>query len=99
MTGKAPFFPGLAATLVVVDPAPPAGHGDPALESAGAWLMKGAPWSLVRDGVADEAPCAATRSARPTWSKACAWNRSTRVADVRLATLEAGGKISVVPNP
>jgi uncharacterized membrane protein YcaP (DUF421 family) len=55
MTGKAPFFGGLAATLVVVC-CIACWPWRPCDWSPLARLMKGAPVVLVRDGVADEAP-------------------------------------------
>jgi uncharacterized membrane protein YcaP (DUF421 family) len=96
MTGKAPFFPGLAATLVVVML-----HRLLAMAtirwSPLAWLMKGSPIVLVRDGVADERAMSRHAISRADLVEGLRMEQVARVEEVRLATLEAGGKISVVP--
>jgi uncharacterized membrane protein YcaP (DUF421 family) len=96
MTGKAPFFPGLAATLVVVGL-----HRLMAVAtlrwSPLARLMKGSPIILVRDGVADPAAMRRHAISRADLVEGLRMEQVDRVEDVRLATLEAGGKISVVP--
>ncbi|HWU14311.1 MAG TPA: YetF domain-containing protein [Caulobacter sp.] len=96
MTGKAPFFPGLAATLVVVVLhrllAMATLHWTPLSR-----LMKGAPVTLVRDGVADEAALRRHAIARADLAEGLRMEQVDRIETVKLATLEAGGKISVVP--
>ena len=96
MTGKAPFFGGLAATLVVVVLhrllAMATLHWNPL-----AGLMKGAPVVLVRDGVADQAAMRRHAIGQADLIEGLRMEQVERVEDVRLATLEAGGKISVVP--
>jgi hypothetical protein len=89
-------LPGLAATLVVVML-----HRLLAMAtmrwSPLAWLMKGSPVVLVRDGVADEAAMSRHAISRADLVEGLRMEQVERVEDVRLATLEAGGKISVVP--
>jgi uncharacterized membrane protein YcaP (DUF421 family) len=96
MTGKAPFFPGLTATLVVV-----VLHRLLAMAtlrwSPLARLMKGAPVTLVRDGVADEAAMRRHAIGRADLAEGLRMEQIDGIEAVRLATLEAGGKISVVP--
>jgi uncharacterized membrane protein YcaP (DUF421 family) len=96
MTGKAPFFGGLAATLVVVILhrllAMATLHWSPL-----ARLLKGAPVVLVRDGVADHDAMRRHAIGQADLSEGLRMEQAERVEDVRLATLEAGGKISVVP--
>jgi uncharacterized membrane protein YcaP (DUF421 family) len=96
MTGKAPFFPGLAATLVVV-----VLHRMLAMATLH-WsllsrLMKGAPVVLVRDGVANQVAMRRHAIGEADLLEGLRMEQFDRIADVRLATLEAGGKISVVP--
>jgi uncharacterized membrane protein YcaP (DUF421 family) len=96
MTGKAPFFPGLAATLVVV-----VLHRLLAVATLYwgplAWLMKSEPVVLVRDGVADQAAMRRHAIGQTDLLEGLRMEQVERVEDVRLAMLEAGGKISVVP--
>jgi uncharacterized membrane protein YcaP (DUF421 family) len=96
MTGKAPFFPGLAATLVVVVlhrlAAMATLHWSPLSR-----LMKGAPVILVRDGVANQAAMRRHAIGEADLLEGLRIEQLDRIEDVRLATLEAGGKISVVP--
>jgi uncharacterized membrane protein YcaP (DUF421 family) len=96
MTGKAPFFPGLAATLVIV-----VLHRLLAMAtlrwSLLAWLMKGAPVVLVRDGVADQVTMRRHAIGQADLAEGLRMEQVDHVEDVSLATLEAGGKISVVP--
>lgn len=96
MTGKAPFFGGLAATLVVV-----VLHRLLAMAtlrwSALAKLLKGGPVVLVRDGVVDGAAMRRHQIGPADLAEGLRMEQAARVEDVALATLEAGGKISVVP--
>jgi len=96
MTGKAPFFPGLAATLVVVIL-----HRLLAMATL-RWsplsrLMKGAPVVLIRDGVADQSAMRRHAIAQADLIEGLRIEQVDRIEDARLATLEAGGKISVIP--
>ncbi len=96
MTGKAPFFGGLAATLVVVVLhrllAMATLHWSPL-----ARLLKSAPVVLVRDGVADPAALRRHEIGQADLAEGLRMEQVDRIEDVRLATLEAGGKISVIP--
>ncbi len=97
MTGKAPFFGGLAATLVVVVLhrllAMATLHWSPLTR-----LLKSAPAILVRDGVADEAALRRHAISQADLAEGLRMEQVERLEEVRLATLEAGGKISVVPS-
>ncbi len=95
MTGKAPFFGGLAATLVVV-----VLHRLIAMATLRwgmlARLFKGRPVILVRDGVADPAAMRRHAISKADLEEGLRMEQVETVDEVRLATLEAGGKISVV---
>jgi len=60
-------------------------------------LLKGAPVTLVRDGVADEAAMRRHAIGRADLAEGLRMEQIDGVETVGLATLEAGGKISVVP--
>lgn len=96
MTGKAPFLGGLAATLVVVIL-----HRLLAMASLRwgvmARLVKCAPVVLVRDGHVDAEAMVRHGIGRTDLEEGLRMEQVETAADVRLATLEAGGKISVVP--
>lgn len=96
MTGKAPFLGGLAATLVVVIL-----HRLLAMASLRwgvlARLVKGAPVVLVRDGQVDTQSMARHGIGQADLDEGLRMEQVEDTADVQLATLEAGGKISVVP--
>jgi uncharacterized membrane protein YcaP (DUF421 family) len=96
MTGKAPFLGGMAATLVVV-----VLHRLLAMATL-RWgvlthLFKGAPVTLVRDGVVDENALRKHAISPADLAEGLRMEQIERADGVRLATLEAGGKISVVP--
>ncbi|WP_297507811.1 DUF421 domain-containing protein [uncultured Caulobacter sp.] len=95
MTGKAPFVGGLAATLVVV-----VLHRLLAMASlrwgAVAALIKGAPVVLVRNGEVDDQAMTRHGIGRADLDEGLRLEQAETPADARLATLEAGGKISVV---
>jgi uncharacterized membrane protein YcaP (DUF421 family) len=96
MTGKAPFFGGLAATLVVV-----VLHRLLAMAtlrwSVLSQLFKGAPVTLVRDGVADEVAMRRHAISPADLAEGLRMEQVEHLGEARLATLEVGGKISVVP--
>jgi uncharacterized membrane protein YcaP (DUF421 family) len=97
MTGKAPFFGGLAATLVVV-----VLHRLLAMATL-RWspltrFLKSAPVILVCDGVADEAAMRRHAISQADLAAGLRMEQIERLEEVRLATLEASGKISVVPS-
>lgn len=97
MTGKAPFVPTLAATLLLV-----ALHRSLAMatvhSNALAWLIKGKPAALVRNGVPDRAAMRRYNVSEDDLLEGLRMEQAERIEDVRLATIERGGKISVVPN-
>ena len=98
MTGKAPFVGGLAATLVVV-----VLHRLLAMStlrwSALTRLFKGSPIVLVRDGVVDEDAMRRHAISRADLEEGLRMEQVEHMQEARLATLEAGGKISVVRRP
>ena len=96
MTGKAPFFAGLAATFVLV-----------VLHRLLAWVslrstliaqwVKFGPLPLVRDGIADTAAMRKEGISHEDLLEALRGEQIEDLATVRLANLEGGGKISIVP--
>ncbi len=95
MTGKAPFFGGLAATLVVVGL-----HRLIAMATL-RWsllsrVFKGRPVTLVENGVVDRAAMRRHAIGQADLEEGLRMEKVEAIEDVRLATLEAGGKISVV---
>lgn len=96
MTGKAPFLPALAATLTLAIlhrlVAMATLHWSPL-----AALMKAKPTVLVRDGVVDEAALRRHGLSREDLLEGLRLEQMDAPQGVRLATLEGGGRISVVP--
>jgi uncharacterized membrane protein YcaP (DUF421 family) len=96
MTGKAPFIAGLSATLLLV-----VLHRLLALATLrwnllSRWI-KCDPVVLVRDGVRDEKAMRAHGISEEDLLEGLRMEQMERPEGVRLAMLEAGGKISVVP--
>jgi uncharacterized membrane protein YcaP (DUF421 family) len=95
MTGKAAFFPGLAATFTLV-----LLHRVIAYASLRwgvlAWLVKARPIRLVADGRIDEKAMHRAELSREDLLEALRMEQVDDPADAKLATLEAGGKVSVV---
>jgi uncharacterized membrane protein YcaP (DUF421 family) len=98
MTGKAPFWPALAATLLLV-----VLHRLFALLTIRwAWLakvMKAEPAVLVRDGVADRKAMLRHGLGDQDLLEGLRLEQAESAKDVRLATLENSGKISVIREP
>jgi uncharacterized membrane protein YcaP (DUF421 family) len=96
MTGKAPFWPTLAATLVLV-----VLHRLLAMATLRwnllASIIKPRPTVLVRDGKADEKAMRRHGISHDDLLEGLRMEKIERVEDARLATLEGGGKISVSP--
>jgi uncharacterized membrane protein YcaP (DUF421 family) len=96
MTGKAPFFAGLTATFVLV-----------VLHRLLAWaslrsalvarVVKFGPLPLVTDGAVDAAAMRKEGISHEDLLEALRGEQIDDLASVRLANLEGGGKISVVP--
>jgi uncharacterized membrane protein YcaP (DUF421 family) len=96
MTGKAPFFAGLTATFVLV-----------VLHRLLAWAslrsafiarwVKFGPLPLVRDGAVDAAAMRREGISHEDLLEALRGEQIDDLSGVRLANLEGGGKISVVP--
>ena len=96
MTGKAPFFAGLTATFVLV-----------VLHRLLSWAslrsafisrwMKFGPLPLVKDGIADAEVMRKEGISHEDLLEALRGEQIEELAAVRLANLEGGGKISVVP--
>ena len=95
MTGRASFFGGLAACLLLV-----VLHRALAMATLRwnglATLVKGGPVVLVRDGRIDEAALRRHELSRDDLEEGLRMEQEENCDNVRLATLEAGGKISVV---
>ena len=96
MTGKASFFGGLAATLLLV-----LLHRLLAMpdfrSNVLSRFIKSAPVVLVRDGVVDQEAMRSHELGQDDLDAALRLEQVENCDDVRLATFEAGGKISVVP--
>jgi uncharacterized membrane protein YcaP (DUF421 family) len=96
MTGKAPFWGGLAATLLFVIL-----HRILAMATLRwSWLasaIKGRPVVLIRDGLEDREAMRRHGIAQDDLLEGLRMENVEHPKDVRLATLEGGRKISVVP--
>lgn len=96
MIGNAPFGPSLAATLTLVV----ASRLLQALtlrSGMAARLLKSEPVVLVRDGTIDREKMHRHGISEAELAEALRMEQRETVQEVRLATLEGGGKISVVP--
>jgi uncharacterized membrane protein YcaP (DUF421 family) len=95
MTGKASFLGGLAASLVIV-----VLHRVLAMVTLRwSWLerwIKGPSVVLVRDGRPDRAAMARHAVSEVDLMESLRLEQAETLADVRLATLEDGGRISVI---
>ena len=96
MTGKAPFFPGLAATLLIVVLHRALALATLRWNGLARWI-KCDPVVLVRDGVTDRKAMARHGISESDLAEGLRMEQQTTAAAVQLATLEGGGKISVVP--
>lgn len=96
MTGKAPFLPTLAASLVLV-----LLHRAFAMATLRwSWLasvMKSRPVVLVKDGVVDEEAMRRHGISREDLLEGLRLQQVKGPEDAGLATLEAGGRISALP--
>lgn len=96
MTGNAPFVPALAATLVLA-----VLHRAVAMATLNwGWLaavMKSKPAVLVRDGQVDDTALRRHGLSMEDLLEGLRLEQVQRPADGKLATLEGGGRISVVP--
>lgn len=96
MIGNAPFFPSLAATLTLV-------AASRLLQIATfhwgliARVLKGAPVVLVRDGVMDTRKMHRHGISEADLAEGLRMEQYEKLQDIRLATLEGGGKISIIP--
>jgi uncharacterized membrane protein YcaP (DUF421 family) len=95
MTGKAPFWPALAATLLLVV----LHRAFALLTLRWGWLarlMKGQPVVLVRDGVEDRQAMRRHEIGEDDLLEGLRLEQVERPEEARLATLENNGRISVV---
>jgi len=96
MTGKAAFFPALAATLVLVIL-----HRLLALatlrSNALAWLVKARPIQIVADGKVDRAAMRRANLSDQDLLEAIRMEQFPGPHEIHRATLEGSGKLSVVP--
>ena len=98
MTGKASFFGGLAATLLLVVLHRLLAMATLRWNTLARWV-KTAPVVLVEDGRIDPAALRRHGLSQQDLEEGLRMEQVEDCADVRLATLEAGGKISVVRKP
>ena len=98
MTGKADFLGGMAASLTIV-----VLHRLLALATLRwgwlAWAVKGSPVVLVKDGQVNRAVLARHGLSEADLAESLRMEGVETPAGARLATLEGGGKISVVAAP
>jgi uncharacterized membrane protein YcaP (DUF421 family) len=96
MTGKAPFVAALAATLVLV-----LLHRAVAMATLRwnwlASLVKSRPTVLIKNGVVDEAALRRHGLSEDDLEEGLRLEQQIKPSTVRLAVLEGGGRISVVP--
>jgi uncharacterized membrane protein YcaP (DUF421 family) len=96
MTGKADVIPAGSATLVLV-----VLHRVLAMATMRwgvlAWLVKARPVQLVRDGQVDQQALRRANLSPDDLGEAIRMEQCEGPSDVRLAMLESGGKVSVVP--
>ena len=96
MTGKASFFGGLAATLLLVILHRLLAMATLRWNVLASWI-KSAPAVLVEDGRVDREALARHGLSQQDLEEGLRMEQIADCADVRLATLEGGGTISVVP--
>jgi uncharacterized membrane protein YcaP (DUF421 family) len=96
MIGKVQFMPSLAATLTLVVACRlleiATLHWSPL-----ASLLKGRPVVLVRDGITDPKAMHRHGISDADLAEGLRLEQEEKLQDVRLATLEGGGRISIVP--
>lgn len=95
MTGKAPFLAALAATLTLVVAHRALAMATLRWNRLATWI-KARPSVLVKDGVVDESGLARHGLSHEDLLEGLRLEQVDNPGDVRLATLEAGGRISVV---
>jgi uncharacterized membrane protein YcaP (DUF421 family) len=95
MTGKAAFFPALSATLVLV-----VIHRLVAMSTLHwgwlSWLVKAGPIRIVENGRVDKKAMRRANLSEEDLHEAIRLEQVDDPADVKLATAEGGGKVSVV---
>jgi uncharacterized membrane protein YcaP (DUF421 family) len=96
MTGKAPFLASLCATLVLVVLHRLVVMACLRWNLLASWV-KARPTVLVRDGVSDTRAMKLHGISEADLLEGLRLERTEHVEEVKLATLEGGGKISVVP--
>ena len=96
MTGKAAFFPALAATLVLV-----VLHRLLAMATMRwgwlSWLVKARPVRVITDGRVDPRALRRANMSEEDLREAIRMEQFADPDDVAIATMEGGGKFSVVP--
>jgi uncharacterized membrane protein YcaP (DUF421 family) len=96
MTGKAPFFPDLAATLVLVGLHRGLAMATVRWSLLASWI-KSEPVTLVSAGVVDRDALRRMTLSEADLMEGIRLRDVGAVSDVELASLEASGEISVVP--
>lgn len=96
MTGKAAFFPALSATLVLV-----VLHRVVAVATLRwrwlSWLVKARPICVIENGRVDPKAMKRANLSHADLHEAIRMEQIDNPADIKLATIEGGGKLSVVP--
>jgi uncharacterized membrane protein YcaP (DUF421 family) len=98
LTGGAPFFATLAGTAALVALYWLSIHVTQRFHWVG-YVLKGADIALVREGRADRAAMRRVGVSEQDLHEAIRAERTERLDDVKLATLERSGHISVIPMP
>lgn len=96
MLGSAPFLPALAATLLLVILHRLLAMAARRWEGLGI-ILKGRPISLMHDGIVDSVALRRGQISEHDLHEGLRMEQIDRLEDVKLATLERGGKISVIP--
>lgn len=96
VTGKAAFFPALAATLVLVILHRVLAHASMRWKMV-TWLVKAPAIRIIEKGKIDKDRMRRAELGREDLLEALRMKQIDDPAEVELATLEAGGKLSVIP--
>ena len=95
MTGKVEFWPSFAATLTLVIASRMLDFATLHCRPLARWLKSG-PVVLVRDGQMDLKAMHRNAISEADLSEGMRMEQHDKLQDVRLATLEAGGKITII---
>ena len=96
MIGNAPFMPSIAATLTLVVASRLLEYATLHWGLLASWIKCG-PVVLVRDGVMDLKAMHRNGISEADLAEGMRMEQYEKLQDIRLATLEGGGKISIIP--